>query len=108
LGGTVNVTPYPVQLGTTYLDAGPIEKPGEVTEFDRPRHISFHHSVQIRQGLLNTDVDARLRYAFEPRDGGIVVDRLLVLDFDLRGIARLALPFILYGFRKEMTAPWPR
>ena len=100
-GGTINVTPYPVQLGTSYLDAGPIEKPGEVTEFDRPRHISFHHTVQIRQGLLNTDVGARIRYVFEPGDRGIVVNRLLVLTFDLRGIARLALPFILYGFRKE-------
>jgi len=38
-GGTVNVTPYPVRLGTTYLDAGPVEKPGTVTEFD-PRSIS--------------------------------------------------------------------
>jgi hypothetical protein len=24
-GGTVNVTPYPVRLGTIYLDAGPVE-----------------------------------------------------------------------------------
>jgi len=35
-GGTVNVTPYPVRLGTTYLDAGPVEKPGTVTEFEPP------------------------------------------------------------------------
>jgi len=27
-GGTVDVTPYPVRLGTTYLDAGPVLKPG--------------------------------------------------------------------------------
>jgi uncharacterized protein YndB with AHSA1/START domain len=43
-GGTVDVTPYPVGLGTTYLDAGPVEKPGEVTEFDPPRHIGFRAS----------------------------------------------------------------
>src|ERR1700733_6563164 len=100
-GGTVNVTPYPVRLGTTYLDAGPIEKPGSITEFDPPKHISFHHAVQLRRGLLNTDVDARIRYTFEPKDGGTFVDRRLVLTFQLRGIFRLALPFILYGFRKE-------
>ena len=41
-GGTVDVAPYPVRLGTTYLHAGPIEKPGSVTEYDRPDHISFH------------------------------------------------------------------
>jgi uncharacterized protein YndB with AHSA1/START domain len=100
-GGTVGVTPYPVRLGTTYLDTGPINKPGSVTEFDPPRHISFHHTVQLRQGPLNTDVDARIRYIFEPHDGGTFVERRLVLTFDLRGVARLALPIILRGFRKE-------
>src|SRR3974390_206959 len=60
-GGTIDVKPYPVQLGTTYLAAGPILKPGSVTEFDPPRHIAFHHTVQLRQGPLNTDVDARIR-----------------------------------------------
>jgi uncharacterized protein YndB with AHSA1/START domain len=100
-GGTVDVTPYPVRLGTTYLDAGPILKPGSVTEYDRPRHISFHHAVQVRQSLFNTDVDARIRYTFEPKDGGTFVERRLVLIFDLRGIIRLALPVLLYGFRKE-------
>jgi len=100
-GGTVDVTPYPVQLGTTYLDAGPILKPGTVTEFDRPNHISFRHTVQLREGPLNTDVNARIRYTFDPRDGGTLVERELVLTFGLHGILRLALPFILYGFRKE-------
>jgi uncharacterized protein YndB with AHSA1/START domain len=99
--GTVNVTPYPVRLGTTYLDAGPIEKPGSVTEYDPPTHISFHHTVQLRQGLLNTDVEARIRYTFEPNAVGKLVDRRLVLTFNLKGIFNFALPFILFGFRKE-------
>src|SRR5271154_3664075 len=77
-GGTVDVTPYPVRLGTTYLDAGPILKPGSVTEFDRPKHISFRHTVQLRQGFLNTDVDARIRYTLDPKDAGTSVDRKLV------------------------------
>jgi uncharacterized protein YndB with AHSA1/START domain len=100
-GGTIDVKPYPVQLGTTYLDAGPILKPGSVTEFDPPRHIAFHHTVQLRQGPLNTDVGARIRYIFEPHDDGTFVERTLVLTFDLHGVARLALPIILLGFRKE-------
>jgi len=38
-GATTEVTPYPVRLGTTYLDAGPAgERPGSVTEFDPPKH----------------------------------------------------------------------
>jgi hypothetical protein len=101
-GGTVNVAPYPVQLGTTYLDSGPIEKPGVVTEFDPPLHIAFRHTVQLRQRLLNTDIDARIRYSFKPmRNGRTFVDRRLTLGFDLRGTQRLALPLVLYGFRKE-------
>ena len=40
-GGTVDVAPYPVRLGMTYLDADPIENPGSITEYDRPKHISF-------------------------------------------------------------------
>jgi len=55
-GGTVNVTPYPVRLGTTYLDAGPVEKPGKVTEFDPPKHIGFHHTILVRKALLKTDI----------------------------------------------------
>lgn len=98
--GTVNVTPYPVQLGTTYLDAGPIEKPGEVTEFDRPSHISFHHIVQIRRPF-HTDVDARIRYTLTSKDSATFVERVLVLTFDLRGFLRLALPVLLIGFRQE-------
>lgn len=100
-GGTVDVTPYPVRLGTTYVDAGPIEKPGSVTEYDRPRRISFHHTVQLRRAFLNTDIDARIRYTFDPKSDGIRVDRRLVLTFHLSGLSRLALPLLLYGFRKE-------
>jgi hypothetical protein len=93
--------PYPVRLGTTYLDAGPILKPGSVTEFDPPKHISFHHTVQLRQAFLKTDVDARIRYTLDPMGGGTSVDRKLVLTFDLHGVTFLALPLLLYGFRKE-------
>jgi len=47
--GTTEVTPYPVRLGTTYLDASPEgEKCGSVTEFDRPRHLGFRHSMLLR------------------------------------------------------------
>src|SRR5207253_7489713 len=32
-------------LGRPSSDAGPNLKPGSVPEFDRPRHLSFHHPV---------------------------------------------------------------
>jgi uncharacterized protein YndB with AHSA1/START domain len=72
-GGTVNVTPYPVRLGSTCLDAGPVEKPGKVTEFDPPRHIGFQRTVQVRQPLFKTDLDARIRYTLTPQDSGTFV-----------------------------------
>lgn len=100
-GGTVDVTPYPVRLGTTYLDAGPVEKPGSVTEFDPPEHISFHHTVLIRQWPLKTDIAARIRYTFEPTEGGTFVLRELDLTMDLRGLFKLASPYLLWAFRKE-------
>ena len=99
-GGTVNVTPYPVRLGTTYLDAGPVEKPGEVTEFARPHRIGFHHVVQIRRPFA-TDVDARVRYTLEPKDGGTFVTRDLDLGMDLRGLLMLARPLLVVAFRRE-------
>ena len=99
-GGTVNVTPYPVCLGTTYLDAGPIEKPGKVTEFDRPRRIAFQHTVMIRSPIT-TDVEARIRYTFEPSQGGTAVLRELDLVDDLRGPVKMLRPLLLLGFRKE-------
>ncbi|HEY3586501.1 MAG TPA: SRPBCC family protein [Myxococcaceae bacterium] len=99
-GGTVDVTPYPVRLGTTYLDAGPIQKPGKVFEFDRPRHIGFQHTVMIRSPI-ETDVEARIRYTFEPAQGGTAVLRELELVIDLRGLLKLLGPALLWGFRKE-------
>lgn len=100
-GGTVNVTPYPVRLGTTYLDAGPVEKPGKVTEYDPPKHIGFHHTVMVRQALLKTDIDARIRYTLTPKDGGTFVLRELDLLLNLPTLYKLASPFILRSFRME-------
>jgi uncharacterized protein YndB with AHSA1/START domain len=100
-GGTVDVTPYPVRLGTTYLDAGPVEKPGEVTEFDPPNHISFRHTILVRRPPLRTDIDVRIRYTFAPNDGGTFVLRELDLVMNLRGLYKLASPLILRSFRKE-------
>ena len=99
-GETVNVTPYPVQLGTTYLERGAIEKPGKVTELDRPKRIAFHHTVMIRSPI-HTDVDARIRYTFEPSQGGTAVLRELDFSYELRGLLKLLTPVLLQGFRKE-------
>lgn len=98
--GTAEVTPYPVRLGTTYLEIGPIQKPGKVIEFDRPRRIGFQHTVMIRSPI-ETDVEARIVYTFEAGQGGTAVLRELDLVIDLRGVLKLLRPVLLWGFRKE-------
>ena len=99
-GGTADVFPYPVQLGTRYRDIGPVEKPGMVTEFVRPRCIAFHHVVLIRKPL-KTDVDAKVRYTLEPTAEGVSVERVLTVEYDLHFPLSSLAPFVLQGFRKE-------
>jgi uncharacterized protein YndB with AHSA1/START domain len=99
-GGTNNVTPYPVRLGTTYVDAPPIEKPGVVTEFEPPNHIGFHQIVQVRRPI-SVDVDARIRYSFEARGAGTFVIRELRLTWDLPGLFKIATPLLVLSFRRE-------
>jgi len=66
-GETSQVAPYPVRLGTTYLDAGPAgQRPGSVTEFDPPRSIAFHHTMLINRGPLTANVDVTIRCTLEP------------------------------------------
>jgi hypothetical protein len=88
-------------IGTTYLDAGPVEKPGKVTEFDPSTHIGFHHTILVRKALLKTGIDARIRYTLTPNDGGTFVLRELDLLMNLPTLYKLASPFILGSFRKE-------
>jgi hypothetical protein len=53
-GGTTGVTPYPVRLGTTYLDAGPLgQRPGSVAEYDSPKHIGFHQTMLLKKTRLS-------------------------------------------------------
>jgi uncharacterized protein YndB with AHSA1/START domain len=57
-GGTTQVSPYPVQLGTTYLDAGSAgQRPGSVTQYDPPQHIAFHHTMLLKKGPLTANID---------------------------------------------------
>jgi uncharacterized protein YndB with AHSA1/START domain len=100
-GGTTEVVPYPVRLGTTYLDAGPAgQRPGSVTEFDPPRRIGFHHTMLLKRGPLAADIDVHIRYTLEPIEQGTFVIRELDLTIQM-GIMKLALPLVLYAFRTE-------
>jgi Polyketide cyclase / dehydrase and lipid transport len=101
-GGTTQVSPYPVCLGTTYLDAGPAgERPGSVTVYDPPKHIVFHHTMLLKQGPLAADIDVYVRYTLEPEGQKTQVIRDLDLTIQIPGLLRIAEPFVLYAFRRE-------
>ena len=101
-GRTTEVSPYPVRLGTTYLDAGPAgERPGAVTGFDRPRSIAFHHTMLIKRGPLTANCDIHIRCTLEPVDGATTVSRVLDLTIEIPGPLRLAEPVVAAAFRKE-------
>ncbi len=65
-GATTQVSPYPVRLGATYLDAGPTgQRPGSVTEYDPPKHIAFHHTMALKLGPFIGDADIHIRYTLD-------------------------------------------
>ena len=101
-GATTQVSPYPVRLGTTYLDAGPAgERPGSVTRFDRPKSIAFHHNMLLKRWPLIANIDAHILYTIEPMDSITAVTRDIDLTFQIPGIMKLAEPLVLSAFRKE-------
>jgi uncharacterized protein YndB with AHSA1/START domain len=101
-GATTEVFPYPVRLGTTYLDAGPAgHRPGSVTEYNPPRHIAFHHTMLLKKGPLTADIDVSVRYTLEPKGQATNVIRALDLVIQIPSLLKLAEPFVLSAFRKE-------
>ncbi len=100
-GGTTKVSPYPVRLGTTYLDAGPAgQRPGSVTEYDPQKHIAFH-TMLLKKGPLTANIDAHIRYSFEPEERATRVIRALDLTIQIPDLLKVAEPLVAWVFRKE-------
>jgi uncharacterized protein YndB with AHSA1/START domain len=98
-GATTQVTPYPVRLGTTYLDAGPAgRRPGSVTEFEPPRRITFHHTMALKVGPLTGDTDIHVRYALHPAGQETRVVRDLDMTIEVSALIK---PLVLLAFRRE-------
>jgi hypothetical protein len=101
-GGTTEVSPYPVRLGTTYLDAGPAgQRPGSVTAYDPPKRIGFHHTMLLKQGPLMANIDVHVRYSLESVEGGTFVLRELDLTIQIPGLLKITEPLVRYAFLKE-------
>lgn len=98
-GATMQVSPYPVRLGTTYLDTGPAgQRPGSVTEYDPPKHVAFHHTMALKLGPFVGDTDIHIRYTLAPEGRAIRVIRTLDMMLQAPSLLR---PLIIYAFRKE-------
>jgi uncharacterized protein YndB with AHSA1/START domain len=101
-GATTQVTPYPVRLGTTYLDAGSLgQRPGSVTEYNPPSRIAFHHTMLLKKGPLTANLDIHIRYAFQAAGSGTSVIRTLDFTIEMPFLLRIVKPIILSGLRKE-------
>lgn len=102
-GSTADVEPYPVQLGSRYHDGKPDEPGkdwwGEVTGFQPPGSLDFHHVIHVKQ--LRATVDVHIHYSFEPDDGGTRANRWLVLDFTMPILFRPLRPIVISSFDKE-------
>jgi len=101
-GATTDVSPYPVCLGTTYLDAGATgQRPGSVTGYDRPKYLAFHQTMLLKRFPITANIDIKIRYTFEPVDGETNVVRDMDITIDMPVLMRIAEPLILAAFRKE-------
>jgi len=101
-GRTTDVEPYPVRRGTRYHDGKPGEPGkdwwGEVTGFQPPGSVDFHHTIHVRQ--LAAAIDVHIHYSIEGGDDGTVVTRWLVLD--------ITLPFVFLPLRPLITASFDK
>jgi hypothetical protein len=102
-GGTTEVSPYPVRLGTTYLDAGPAgQRTGSVTAYDPPKHVAFYHTMLLKRGPLTANIDVHVRYTFEPVERATFVIRDLDLTIQIPGLLKVAEPLVVWVFRKNV------
>jgi uncharacterized protein YndB with AHSA1/START domain len=98
-GGTTDIAPLPVGLGTTYVDAGPAGvRRGVVSAYEPPRRICFHQPMAVA-GPLRGTIDIHLCHVLEPVDRGTRVAR--ELELGIPGALKLATPLIRRMFGKE-------
>jgi len=92
------VSADPVALGTTYREPGPFGvRNGTVTEFERPRKVTFHQPMTMR--LHSGIVDVTLRYTLTPNAGSTHVSRVVTLGIPWS--LRLLQPILVREFRTE-------
>jgi uncharacterized protein YndB with AHSA1/START domain len=98
-GGTTEITPGPVALGTTYVEPERRGvRRGTVTEFERPVRVTFDQPMTLKPKLAGV-IDITVRYTFTPSDAGVHVDRDMTLR--LPWSLKLVQPMVVRQFRTE-------
>ena len=102
-GRTTDVEPYPVRLGSRYHDGKPDQHGrdwwGEVTGYQPPGSLDFHHTIAVSE--LRAVVDVHIHYSIEPDDKGTRISRWLVLDITMPALLRPLRRLIVSSFDKE-------
>jgi hypothetical protein len=102
-GGTTDVEPYPVRLGSKYHDGKPAEPGkdwwGTVTGFQPPGSLDFQHTIHAK--LVAATIDVHIHYSLEQHGGETAVSRWLVLDIRMPLVLRPLRPLITASFDKE-------
>ena len=66
-----DISDYPVQLGTTYIDRGPTSvMHGKVTEMEPPRLIAFQQVMNFKRGPLRGGLTISIRYTLVAAGNG--------------------------------------
>jgi hypothetical protein len=105
-GSTTDVDPYPVTLGSRYLDGQPGEPGkdwrGTVTGFQPPGSLDFHHTIHVSQ--LRATIDVHIHYSLEQErqqeSARTAVSRWLVLD--------TSMPFLFRPLRRAIIGTFDR
>ena len=99
-GTVTQISPLPIGVGTTYIDAGPSGTTrGKVTDYQPPTRICFHQPMEVKQRLVTGTIDIHLRHTLEPVEKMTRVNRDLTLQ--IHGLLKLAQPFVIAAFRQE-------
>jgi len=99
-GTITQISPLPIGVGTTYIDAGPSgTRRGKVTDYQPPTRICFHQPMEVKQRLVTGTIDIHLRHTLEPVEKMTRVNRDLTLQ--IHGLLKLAQPFVIAAFRQE-------
>lgn len=97
----MDISDYPVRVGTTYADKGPAAvMRGQVIEMEPPKLIAFRQVMDFKRGVLSGESTMSIRYSLEA-----VGSRETLITRELRietaGVLMVIRPVLAMAIRKE-------